>query len=156
SHSLACPEAAASCSADAIGESAHECLALLELLQRDPLVGLMRLGDVSGPADDRRDAGVVKQRCFAAEGYLADLARSAEQLSQLAELAAAVSIEAGQGRELLELDESRGIHGMHLGEQRGGETLELREKLVRIVERQVAELEVELAVARDDIDRSPA
>ena len=41
----------------AIRQAADERVAGVELLLRDPLVGLVRLRDVAGAADDRRDAG---------------------------------------------------------------------------------------------------
>src|SRR6266403_4282766 len=57
--------------ADAIGEATHEILAQRELLERDPLVRLVCLRDVTWPADDRRDTGVMEKRRLATEGNLA-------------------------------------------------------------------------------------
>src|SRR6202521_1033699 len=90
--------------ADAIGEAAHECLAQRELLERHPLVRVMRLRDVTRPADDRRDAGVMEKRRLAAEGNLAEFVRAGARLAQLGDLAAAVRVEAGQRRDVIELD----------------------------------------------------
>ena len=52
---------------DLIGEAAHERFAQRKLVERNPFVGLVRLLDVAGTADDRRDPGVMKQRRFSAE-----------------------------------------------------------------------------------------
>src|SRR5205085_7029127 len=90
--------------ANFVGEPAHERFAQRELLQRHPFVGLMRLSDVTGTADDRWHAGVVEQRRFAAERNLADLARSAASLAELGDVAAAVAVKSGCGRESIEHD----------------------------------------------------
>ena len=52
-----------------------------------------------GSADDRRDRGVVEQRCLGAERYLAEVARAAASASQLGDLAVAVGVEARSRRQ---------------------------------------------------------
>ena len=54
-----------------VGKAEHESLAARELIEADPFVGLVRLGDVTGAAEDRRDARAVEQPGLTAELYFA-------------------------------------------------------------------------------------
>src|SRR5438874_12009332 len=80
---------------DLIGEAAHERFAQRKLVERNPFVGLVRLLDVARTADDGCDSGVVKQRCFGAEGDLAVLVRAAARTAKLGNFVSSVRIEAG-------------------------------------------------------------
>src|SRR5436309_16051046 len=62
-----------SCRAKSVGEATHQCLTQRELLERDPLVRLMRLLDVSWSTDNGGDVRVVEQSRFAAKRYLAEV-----------------------------------------------------------------------------------
>jgi len=68
----------------------------------------------------------------------------------------------GRGRErgdlvrLLEGDAGRGAHPLHLRQQRRGMAADLRDEGVRVVAREVADLEIEAAVARHDVECGPA
>src|SRR3989442_6073923 len=90
--------------ADAIGQATHEFLAPRKLLERHPLVGLMCLRDVTRPANDRRNTGVMEERRLAAEGNLAEFVRARASLTQLGDLAATMRVEAGKRRDVIELD----------------------------------------------------
>src|SRR3569833_1654069 len=64
------------------GEPLHERFAARELVQSHPLVRLVRLLDVAGPAQDRRDSRIVEQRSLAAERHLAACVRRVAGLAQ--------------------------------------------------------------------------
>src|SRR5207237_148300 len=68
--------------ADTLRQSAHERFALRKLLQAYPFVRLMRLLDVAGPANDRGNAGLVKQRCFGAERHFAKSVAAVERVAE--------------------------------------------------------------------------
>src|SRR6478736_9477534 len=69
---------------------------------------------------------------------------------------ATVVVESRQRRELVELDVSGRIDRLHRRYERLRMAPDVREKGIRVVERQVADLELERAVARDDVERRPA
>jgi len=59
--------------AHAVHEPPHEALALLDLLDRNELVGLVRLLDRAGSAHDGRDTRRLELRAFGAERHLAEI-----------------------------------------------------------------------------------
>ena len=80
-----------------------------------------------------------------------------QALAELGDLVAAVRVEAGQRRELIELDMGRRddtacISGSSVAAKR----LTSAKQRIGIVERQVPELEIEAAVARHDVERRAA
>ena len=93
-------------------QAAHEILAARHLLDRAPLVGLVRLGDVARTADHRGNTGVVKVRRLGAERNLARPAVRIARVAQASDLAAILRIEPGQRGELIELEVRRGIDGV--------------------------------------------
>ncbi len=82
--------------------------------------------------------------------------RAVAGLAERGDVRFAVRVEAGHRRQRVELDV--GVRGdlAHLRQEALRVGLHLGEERVRIVERQVADLEVELAVARHDVERGAA
>ena len=88
--------------------------------------------------------GVVEQRGLGAERHLADVRRRRCTRSPSAAIVAAVvRVEAGQRRQRVELDVRVGGDRVHLRQEARGERPHVGEERVGIVERQVADLEVE-------------
>ena len=96
------------------------------------------------------------KRRLGAERHLAEVVRATADLAEFGDLAAAVRVEPGHGRKLVELDIGRGTDGVHVRQQCRGKALDLGQQCVRIVEGQVPEFEIEGAVARHDVERRAA
>src|SRR3546814_11102692 len=75
-------------------QAIHETLAEGQRLQGDERVGLVRLVDRAGTADDRRNAAVVEQAGLGAEGHLAGGIAAGQRLGQLDDLGAGGEVEA--------------------------------------------------------------
>ena len=134
----------------------QEDLALCHLVERHPFVGLVGLRDVAGAAQDGGNAGVVEQRSLGAEGHLVEDRAVVAATAELGDLAVGARVEAGQGGQLFERDAGVGGDGVHFGKEARGVGLDLAKEHVGIVERQMAELEPELAIPRHDVERRSA
>ena len=79
-----------------------------------------------------------------------------QRVAERGDLAAVVRVEAGQRRQRVELDARVRRNRVHRGQEARGVALHFGEQRVGIVERQMAELEIERAVARNDVERGAA
>jgi len=139
-----------------VGQAAHEALAPGQLFQRDPFVGLVRLRNVAGAADDGGHTRLVKQSSFRAKR---DLARAAGRVdlgavkTQLRDLAVGRRGKAGQHRFEFVRDARVGCDGLHGGHQALAKGLGPCKQLFGRVHVVVANLPGHLALARDDVER---
>ena len=101
-------------------------------------------------------AGVVEQRRLGAERHLAVVVGAVAFAAELGDRAVAVRVESRHRRQRVELDMRVGGDLAHLRQEAVRVRLDLGEQLVGIVERQMANLEVERAVARHDVERGAA
>src|SRR3546814_9344762 len=90
----ACGSSAGTSGTQPLLQAIHETLAEGHLLQGDELVGLVRLVDRAGTADDRRNAAGVEPAGLGAEGHLASGLAAGQRLGQLDDLGAGGEVEA--------------------------------------------------------------
>ena len=125
-----------------------EILALRDLVERDEFVGLVRLLDRAGTADDGRDAGLLEEPAFGAE---ADLARAVGAGEGDGELHHLVVDAACRGRGRREAPRRRcrlAADRLHLGQERSRRSARSSPiDALGIVARQMANLEIEAAFA---------
>ena len=134
-------------------QPSHERFAAGELVQAHPFVRLVRLLDVARTTDDRGHRRVVEQRGFGAVGDLVRRVRLAARAADVGDRVAAVIVEAGQGRDVVELDVRCRIDRVHRRQVRLRVAFDVGDERIGIVERQVTDLEFERAIARHDIER---
>ena len=97
-HCFAGPQAVMSqlACAEAFGQVPEEPLAQLNLLHFDEFVGLMRLIDVTGSANDRRNASLLKVPRLGAKPNLVSLARPGQCLCQPDHLIVLVGVQSNR------------------------------------------------------------
>ena len=139
-----------------INQAAEEIVADCELVFRDPFVGLMHLGKVSGAAHHAGDAGGLEQRALAAIAHLAAGRRAGDVASRARQIMLGWHRESREVEQYLVLESRAGAEFVHPRLDCAGHMrLEAGEFPHRVVGRYVAPFNVEARPVRQRI-RQPA
>ena len=118
--------------------------------------GLMRERHVAGSADHARDPARREQAGLGAERHFARARAAGELAAQPLDRGIAGAAERRIAHQLLPRDRGARVPGAHRGQQLGlSEGLHLAQQLRCVLPRQRAELELEAALVRHDVERGP-